>query len=372
METIQKIPFFGIDRFYKKYSAEVSEIISTVYQTGQMMDGPSVAGFEKNIAAYCNRKHAITVNNCTDALYFSLKLAGIKEGDEILITGYSFIASVTPILMLNAIPVFVDIEPDYFSMDMNDLEKKITKKTKAILAVHLYGQAMPLDILETLSAKYNLILIEDGAQALGCSYKNKKVGSTGLLSCTSFDPTKIIGAFGTGGVLFTDDYEIYKEAKKLRYHGKNDKGQYEMLGYNSRINSAQAALLDFQLMKIEDIILQRRNVAELYNRYLKEIPRLETPKINPDGIATFHKYVIKTEKRDELKKYLGTQGIHTMIHYDKAMFENVLFEKFDYKAENIHRIHRIKNKVLSLPVYPGLTENEAGYICQKIKEFYSY
>ncbi|MBI4645486.1 MAG: aminotransferase class I/II-fold pyridoxal phosphate-dependent enzyme, partial [Bacteroidia bacterium] len=190
------------------------------------------------------RKYAVAVGSCTDALYFALQLAGIERGDEVLVTCFSYIASVSPILRVGAIPVFVDIDKESFMMDLNDLERKITNKTKAILAVHQFGQSLPLAHLEALAAKYNLIIIEDVAQAFGCRNYDHPAGNIGIASCFSFDPTKIIGAFGTAGALATDDEQIYNKAKKLRFHGKNPAtGDFEMPGYNSQIASSQAAIL---------------------------------------------------------------------------------------------------------------------------------
>lgn len=367
-----QIPFFGIDRFYKQNEEEIHSTVTEVFSTGKVLMGKEIETLEHNLSIITKRKYAVAVSNCTDALYFALLSAGIKSGDEVITTGYSFIASVTPILRAGAIPVFVDIDPENFMLDIAETEKKITAKTKAIIAVTLYGQALPILKWEELANKYNLILIEDAAQSLGSFSINRASGSMGLISCTSFDPTKIIGAFGTGGALLTDNEDIYKQILQLRYHGKNQQsGQFEGIGFNSQISSLEAALLNLQLEKINEFITKRNYIGEKYCTAFFNINEIKIPQIIPGHTHIFHKFVIQTQRRDELKKYLEAKGIATMIHYPYAIFEQSIFSEYVKNPENFTNINTIKKSVLSLPIYPELTDKEADYICKCVKDFFT-
>ncbi|MFH1319479.1 MAG: DegT/DnrJ/EryC1/StrS family aminotransferase [Bacteroidota bacterium] len=370
MKNKINIPFYNVERLFRKYSKEIISTVSSVYSSGRVLMGPEIEEFEGKISKMCNRKYALAVGSCTDALYFALLSSGIGKNDEVLVTCFSYIASVTPILMVGAIPVFIDIEPDYFMMDLSDVEAKITGKTKAIIAVNLFGQTLPIDRLEEIAARNGLVLIEDAAQSLGSKYEGNPAGSMGLTSCLSFDPVKIIGAFGAGGVLLTDDETIYRKVKKLRYHGKNmESGTFEILGYNSRIATSQAALISMQLDLLDDWIKKRNEIAAAYDRELSVINDIEIPKSRKGDSHIYHKYVIRVENRDDLRKYLADNGVKTMVHYSEALFEYPLFNNYKYHAENLTVVHNVKNKVISLPIYPELENEEIQYICNVIKKY---
>lgn len=366
------IPFFGIDRMYAKYSDQILERLHSVYSDGRVLQGPEISEFEEGITKYCGRKFGVSVGSCTDALYFALKSAGVNQSDEVLVTSFSFIASASPIVRIGAVPVFVDIEPDYYMMNLNDLESKITNKTKAIIAVHLFGQTLPIDEIEEIAVKNNLILIEDAAQSLGSKYKNRMAGSMGLCSCISFDPTKVIGAFGSGGVLLTDNEDIYSTVKKLRYHGKNtNTGVFEIFGFNSQLASGKAALLSLQLDLLEDWIKRRREIAGIYSDELSDIEEINLPKIRDGAEHIYHKFVISTKNRDNLRNYLKEKGIQIMVHYNKTIYENPSFNSIRYKADGLSIVHDVKKSVLSLPLYPELKNDEVLYICDAIKAYFT-
>ncbi len=364
------IPFYGIDRMYKDNSSEISEIIDGIYRGGKMLMGPEIELFETAISDHCDRKYAVAVGSCTDALYFSLKAAGINVGDEVLVTGFSYIASATPILRAGAIPVFVDINSDNFQMNLDDLTSKVTAKTKAIINVNLFGEMLDPEKIIELADSHGLILIEDAAQSLGSEYHGRPSGSVGISSCLSFDPTKIIGAFGNGGAVLCDKLETRDHIRKLRNHGKNNEGEFEILGYNSRMASAQAALLSFQLGKLDSWIARSNEIAKLYNEKLSDIEQIITPKIRSGNIHTFHKYVIRTENRDELKQHLSDIGIQTLVHYGHVIPEQPLFKSTDQNKEQLTVALKTKNEVLSLPIYPQLSNEEAGSICSAIRAFF--
>jgi len=370
MSEKTQVLFYGIDRFFKNHADNLSKIFADIGSTGKMLMGEKVGIFEKELALFCSKKYAVSTSSCTDALFFALLSANIKADDEVLVPSFSYIATVTPVLQTGATPVFVDIIPDAFSMDTEDLRRKITNKTKAIIFVHLFGSFCPIDEIAQIAKENNLLLIEDNAHSLGSvSNKNIKAGNHGEVSCVSFDPTKIIGGFGTAGALLTDNESIYRYVNKLRYQGKDPfNGQFDILGYNSRISTFQAALINYQLKMIDSLIERRQKIAEYYNNVIDKLSGIDYTQ--KQTRSTFHKYVIQTEKRDDLKFFLKEKGIQNMIHYDKALFEHTLFNFHKHRAENISKVHEVKQKVLSLPIYPEMTDLEIEYVADCLKEFY--
>ena len=256
-------------------------------------------------------------------------------------------------------------------MDLDNLEHKITDKTTAIIAVHLFGQTLNMTRIEEIARIHNLALIEDAAQSLGAHYNGKKAGSLGMISCISFDPTKVIGAFGNGGVMLTDNCEVYEAGKKYHYHGKNlQTGDFEILGYNSRMASSQASLLNLQLDWIGNWIKQRNHIATIYTAELGNVDDIILPLADKGSNHIYHKYVIRVkQKRDELKSFLSERKIKTMIHYNKPLFDNPVFLHHDYYADNIHNVYKIIKEVLSLPIYPFMTDKEAHYVTDSINKF---
>ncbi|MFH2095118.1 MAG: DegT/DnrJ/EryC1/StrS family aminotransferase, partial [Bacteroidota bacterium] len=324
---------------------------------------------EKHLAKRCKRKFAMMTSSCTDALYFSLKAAGVGKGDEIPVTSFSFISSASCILRTGAIPVFTDIDPVSYMMDLSSLEKYISPQTKAIVAVHLNGQTLPFDKLREFAAKHKLSIIEDAAQALGASWNGEPAGSAGKISCLSFDPTKIVGGYGTAGAVLTDNPEYAEKIRMLRYHGRNNNREYETEGYNSHPSCWQAALIDMQLANLDQIISGRNRVAERYTKQLSAIGKIKLPVILPVNRHNFHKYIIRVEKRDDLKKHLTVHGIETMIHYPAPLSSQPVFKDFTSRFPLVNA-EKAAKEVLSLPVYPELTDGEIDYICEKINEFY--
>jgi UDP-2-acetamido-2-deoxy-ribo-hexuluronate aminotransferase len=363
------IPFYGIKKFYEENSNEILDTVNRVYSLG-MMFGEETVKLENELCKLTGRKFAITVNSCTDALFFALKSAGVGKGNEVIVTSFSFIASSSPIVRVGAIPVFADINPSTYLTDISDLEKKITTKTKAIIAVHLFGQTLDISAIETIAKKNNIFLIEDAAQALGAKSAGRKAGSMGNTSCLSFDPTKILSAFGSGGALLTDDEQIYKIINKLRYHGKGSVDDYELPGFNSRLSASQCALLTYQMNKhLTKRINRLREIAQIYQHELSDIDELTLPEVLEGNLHIFHKYVIQTPCRDKLRTFMKDHGIETMVHYSKPSFKYSLFLNFSHKAENITVCDNVCNNVLSIPIYPELKEEEIYYICKTIKSF---
>lgn len=366
-----KIPFYGIERFYENNRQTIIEYTDLIFSSGQLLKSKEIDEFENQLAEYCGRKYALTVNNGTDALFFSLKALNLNQGDEVLVTAFSFISSATCILRAGLIPVFVDTDKTTYNIDYSDLKNKITDKTRAIIAVNVFGQTVDYDSINEIIKGKKISIIEDSAQSIGSEYKGKKSGSFGITSCISFDPTKVVGAFGTGGCILTDDDNIYKSINSLRNNGKNENGEYEILGYNSQISSLQAKLLSWQLKKMNLYIDKRTEIAEIYDYKLGSNPNVVIPLIIENHKHNYHKYVIRAERRDELKAFLEDSGIQTNIHYQKPLTEQPVLRKYYNKSMDIENTYSLSKEVLSLPIYPELQKDEINYICDKINEFYN-
>ncbi|PIP54324.1 MAG: hypothetical protein COX07_05960 [Bacteroidetes bacterium CG23_combo_of_CG06-09_8_20_14_all_32_9] len=364
---MKPVKFYNVDRFYQLNKDKIIELANEVFSTGQVLEGIYVTKTEKKLAQLTNRKYAVTVNSCTDALFFSLIASGIKYGDEVLVPAFSFIASASAIIRTGATPVFVDVNDDGL-INFEKAAKKITQRTKAIVAVHLFGKMANPETLNSFSKQFNLTIIEDAAQALGSRHTEIPAGNTGLASCFSFDPSKIVNAFGTGGVIVTDNEEIAGKAKSMRVHGKSaNVNNFEILGCNSRIPSLQAAILHFQLLQIKDITSKRNNVANYYYSKLSNIHNLRFLIPSQDELWNYHKFPIFTSFRDKLKDYLSKNNIETGIHYSKTLPEYSVFGKSEISYPVAEMLSKTE---LSLPIYPELNEEELSWICDCINKFY--
>ena len=369
-----QIHFFGIDRQYKRYRDDFIKITDKVLSSGKVLQGPEIKKMEETLCRICSRKHSVVLGSGTDALAFALMTAGIGPGDEVLVTSFSFFASVSPILRVGAIPRFVDIEPEYYMMDTSLLDSLVTENTRAMIAVHLFGQTLPMNVIEEFANRHNLVLIEDAAQALGSHDDNRQAGSMGNISCLSFDPTKVIGSFSSAGALLTDDDEILQKVRFMRYHGKNpETKRYEMLGYNCQLSSEMAAMLCFKLAKMNEWQKERGIIADIYFEHLSEIAEVTLPGIRPDSGHNWHKFVIQVDDRDNLFQFLKKRGIITMIHYPAAICDEPLIQKLQlpFESVNVPAVRKIVSNVLSLPIFPELTEAEAMYVVESIKDFYN-
>ncbi len=368
-----QISFFGIDRQYKRYRDDFIKITDNVLSSGKVLQGPEVQEMEETLCGMCSRKHSVVLGSGTDALAFALLSAGIGPGDEVLVTSFSFFASVSPILRVGAVPGFIDIESEYYNMVTSLLDSLVTGKTKAMIAVHLFGQTLPMNVIEDFADRHNLVLIEDAAQSLGSSDGDRPAGSMGKISCLSFDPTKVIGSFSSAGALLTDDDEIFRKVRSMRYHGKNpETKRYEMLGYNCQLSCEMAAMLSFKLAKINEWRKERETIADIYLEHLSEIDEITLPVIRPGSGHNWHKFVIRADDRDNLFRFLKERGIITMIHYPVALCDEPLVKKLQLPLESVNApaTRKIVSSVLSLPIFPELTEAEAKYVVESIKDFY--
>jgi len=360
------IPFFSQKRenfFLKKKNAQH---FNKVLLSGKVLQGPSVTELENKLSKIYKRKYSVCVGSCTDALYFSLISLGINPDDEVLVSNYSYVASASAIVRVGAKPVFVDIDLDY-NMSLDYAKKYITKKTKALIYVHLFGKQGELKKIRKFCNIHKIYLIEDIAQTFGSLKVKKKAGSIGDAACVSFDPTKTISAPGSGGAVLTDSKKIYNRVKGMRYHGKNSITlNFEYLGFNSQMPTLTAAILLEKIKHNDKWILKRKKIAEYYSKNLTK--NVIVPEVNKNHV--FHKYVILSSKRNKLKNYLKDNKIEAMIHYTKLLSENKYLKKYIKKNQTFKIASKISKLALSLPVHPFLKDKEIKKIVNTVNNFF--
>lgn len=367
---MEKINFNSFNDFYLEHNQKILNQINLTLSSGEYIRGKENLILEKHMRSICKRNYAVTTSSCTDALFFALKSIGIKKGDEVILPAFSYIASLSPILMCEATPVFTDVQKDNLMIDSNEVKKAISQKTKAIIVVQLFGSCLEYENLKNLSKKHKITLIEDSAQALGARVNNRPAGSIGDISCFSFDPTKIISAFGTGGCILTDQKEIFDNIKKLIHHGKNATGEYELIGYNSKISELNVKLINYQISFLDSIVKRYLLIAQKYYKLLQDNPNIQFIKTSKFTNSTFHKFVIMANNRDALKDFLLKKRVPTRVHYKPLLHEHKLLIKKPFRKLETPIADQAKELVLSLPVHPYLKDKQIKYICRCINEFY--
>jgi dTDP-4-amino-4,6-dideoxygalactose transaminase len=363
-----KVPLVDLVTQYQNMKQEMDTAIHGVLDSGAFILGPAVKEFEKNMATYTGVKHAVGVASGTDAIQLALMAYNIGAGDEVITTPMTFVATVEVMVLLGIKPIFVDIDPKTYIIDPNQIEDKITSKTKAIVPVHLYGQCADMDVINDIAKHHNLVVIEDSAQAVGATYKGKKATSLGDTGCLSFFPSKNLGAYGDGGMVLTDDDDIADRVRKLRVHGSATKYQHVYLGVNSRLDSLQAAVLNVKLNYIDQWNEMRRQNAAKYNERLSESPAV-TPFVAEYNTHTYHQYTIQVEDRDGLQAYLKENDIATGIHYPIPLHLQPAYENLGYKKGDFPVAEEVSSHVVSLPMYPELPEEHIDYTTEHIKKF---
>jgi dTDP-4-amino-4,6-dideoxygalactose transaminase len=366
-----KIPLVDLKAQYSALREEIDGAIRKVIESGQFILGPEVAAFESEIAAYCQTKYAVGVASGTDALRLALLACGIKSGDEVITTPFTFIATTEAITDCGATPVFVDIDPVTFNLDPAKIEPKITSKTAAILPVHLYGHPADMGPIVSLARKYNLKIIEDCAQALGAEYKGKKVGSLGDAGCLSFFPSKVLGAYGDGGMVVTSHPEIMKMVTMLRNHGAQKKHFSLVSGFNSRLDDLQAAVLRVKFKNLDSWIKLRRQKAGLYSRLFDQIVGIKPPQAMRDSYHVYNYYTIRVtgEKlnRGSLQKHLNDNGVSTAVYYPLSLHMQQVYKSLGHKPGDFPASERAQGEVLSLPIYPELEDAEIEQIIKTME-----
>ncbi len=361
------IKFIGLDRMFKNHSLEFMEATEKVLSSGMAVGGPHVNEFEQNLTNITGRKHAVSVTSCTDALFFILTACGIGTVDEVITTSYSFIATASAILRTGAKPVFTDID-EHYHLNLEKVREARTDKTKAVLAVNLLGDCVDFPAFEEYCKKEDLILIEDAAQSFGAKLNNVPSGKLGLASAFSFSPMKTVPCFGTAGAVLTDDDNLAETCRSLRRHGKNNESPSSiMLGYNSVIPADKAAQLNISIKHMDEWQRKRVEIANKYIAGISGTGDIETPKTRKGVDHCWHKFMIRTSRRDELQKHLTIKGIPTQVHYKVPLPSEPIFG--DKDPDSYINANSYSKTCLSLPIYAELTDEEVAYIIKQINDF---
>lgn len=390
------IPLIDLKAQYKSIAEELDTVTKEVLSSAGYIMGKNVTEFEKEFAEYIGVKHAISVGNGTDSLVIALKSLGIGEDDEVITTPFTFFATAEAISAVGAKPVFVDVEEDTFDIDPTKIEEKITNKTKAILPVHIFGQSAKMDEINKIAKKYNLKVIEDACQAVGSKYKNRNIGTLADVACFSFFPTKNLGCAGDGGMIVTSDDNIATIARALRTHGSGENGQkaYNLLnnieeeiqtvknaddtvynplkyynyliGYNTRLDAIQAAILRVKLPYLDKWNEKRREIAKMYDEKLRDTD-LVTPVIKAENEPVYHMYILQSEDREAILNKLKEKGVATGVYYPVPLHLQKVYKDLGYKEGDMPVAEYLSHRTFAIPVYPELTEQEIDYIVESIK-----
>ncbi len=358
-----KVPLLDITRQVTPMRSEIDRALDRVVTETKFILGPQVKEFETSIAHYCDVKHAVGVASGTDALVIALQAMGIRRGHEVITTPYSFYATASSIWRIGARPVFVDIDPLTYNIDPKLISEVITDRTKAILAVHLFGQCADMDSLQIESR--GVPVVEDAAQAIGATWKGVRAGKLGIMGCFSFFPSKNLGGFGDAGMIVTDDASLAERSTALRVHGARETYFHDEVGYNSRLDTIQAAILDVKLKYLESWHEGRRRNAAYYNEAFKN-SRIVTPACRPEAGHIYNQYVIRVPNRDELKTKLQEAGIGTAIYYPLPLHLQPCFSELEYHLGDFPEAERASRETLALPIFAELTRSELEYVVDTV------
>jgi dTDP-4-amino-4,6-dideoxygalactose transaminase len=364
----KSIPALDLKAQYASIREEVLTAVNAVLDSQHFILGPQVQGLEKEVPAYLKCGFGVGVASGTDALILALRACGIGPGDEVICPPFTYIATADSVSLLGATPVFVDIEPKTFTMDARKIEERITPRTKAIIPVHLYGQAADMDPILEIARRRNLRIIEDNAQAIGSTYKEKYVATIGDIGCLSFFPSKNLGACGDGGMIVTNSENSAKRLRSLRAHGSVKKYYSEEQGWNSRLDEIQAAILRVKLRHLDSWSEGRRAHAARYDVLLKTIPGVVTPVVADWGTHVFHQYTIRIPRRDHVQKVLAERGIASTVYYPWPIHLQPLYKALGYKQGDFPQTERACEEALSLPIYPELTEPQMNRVADAIAD----
>jgi len=362
-----RIPLVDLKIQYQNIKEDVLSEISQALDSMQLFLGKNVQALESDFAEYCGTEFAIGVSSGTDALHIALRACGIGPGDEVITVSHTFIATVEAIILAGAKPVLIDIDPETYNMDTSQVEKAITGKTKAIIPVYMYGHPADMDPIIEIARNHDLKIIEDACQAHGAEYKGRRVGSLGDIGCFSFYFTKNLGAYGEGGIITTSDPDIARRCRMLRDHGQNEKYHHALIGINGRLDELQAAVLRIKLPHLENWIEKRRVLAQAYNEGLPE--SLIKPQDMPWAKHVYHLYVVRTPERDQLREWLESKDVGAGMHYPIPVHLQEAWRACGGGELSLPVTEKITKEIISLPMYPELTLEEAGIICSYVREF---
>lgn len=369
---MKKVPLMDIRSQYLELKEEIDKALLNVFDKSNFIMGDEVKRFEEEFSSYCGTKYSVGVANGTDALTLILDALSIGPGDEVITTPFTFFATAESIMRLGAKPVFVDIDPETYNINPDQIEAVISSKTKAILPVHIFGQIADMDRINAISKKYDLFVIEDACQAAGAEYKGKKAGSLGDAAAFSFFPTKNLGGAGDGGMVTTSEEAIAEKVRLLRVHGSFKKYYHETIGYNSRLDTLQAAVLSIKLKKLDEWNERRRKAASFYNEALKDLP-IVLPKEDKSCKHIYHLYVIRVPEglRDKLSEYLTANGVGNGVYYPLPLHLQEACRDLGYKTGSLPEAEKLSREALALPMSAHLTEEDLSYVVEKIREFFA-
>jgi dTDP-4-amino-4,6-dideoxygalactose transaminase len=364
------VPFVDLRAQYEEVREELEPLVLEVLASGRYTPGEHVRRLEEEIAGYCGVEHGIACNSGTDALRMALQAIGVGKDDEVITTPFTFVATVEAILQNGAKPVFVDIDPRTFNINVEQVEQALSPRTKAIIPVHLFGQLADMESLQSLAERYGIAIVEDAAQALGSTRKNKPAGSWGVATALSFFPTKNLGAAGDAGMILTNDSHVASTCRKLRIHGMGeDPYVYEHIGYTSRMDEIQAVILRVKFGKLERWTHARQAHAEVYHRAFQDT-EIQIPFVHPETTChTYHQYTVRTPHRDELRKYLTEHGVATQIYYPVPLHLQPAYRFLGYHEGDFPEAERASREVLSLPIHPHLSAEQVEYVADVVLHF---
>jgi dTDP-4-amino-4,6-dideoxygalactose transaminase len=365
---VMEVPFIDLRGQYRSIKVEIDEAVEAVFEGGQFVGGKFVHQWETSFASLLNINHCIGVGNGTDAIFIALKSLGVLPGDEVITPAFAWISSAETITMATGKPVFADVLPETLTINPDSIESRITKRTKGIIVVHLFGQAAHAHALKRVCDKHGLFLIEDCAQAHLTKEFEKTVGGIGNAGTFSFYPTKNLGAYGDAGCIVTNDQDLEKRVRLYANHG--GLGEHLMEGTNSRLDSLQAAVLSAKCHHLPVWTEKRIANAQHYNTLLESMDEIRTPVVRKETVHTFHQYVIRVGRRDDLREFLSGQGIQTMIHYPTALTNLPAFRYLAHSKADFPVASQCQEEVLSLPIHAGLSHDQIDYVCESIRRFY--
>ena len=373
---MEQIRMVDLQAQYKNIQGQIDEAIKGVIESTAFINGPEVKKFQKELEEYLNVKHVIPCANGTDALQVALMSLDLKEGDEVITSNFTFAATVEVIKLLKLNPILVDVDPDTFQIDPEEIKRRIGPKTKAIIPVHLFGQCSDMEVISSIAKENNLFVVEDTAQAIGAEFRfsngeKKMAGTIGDLGTTSFFPSKNLGCYGDGGAIFTNNDELAALCKSFVNHGMGERYYYEHVGVNSRLDSLQAAILRVKLPYLNNYSASRNKAANYYDDAFKDIEELQTPSRVSFSSHVFHQYTLKVkENRNELKKFLEDNGVPAMIYYPVPLHCQKAYRSDNLTDNDFQITNKLCGEVISLPMHTELSEKQLSFISNKIKEFF--
>jgi dTDP-4-amino-4,6-dideoxygalactose transaminase len=362
-----EIPFVDFSQQYLTIKDEIDSGLKSVFEKGNFILGQEEKDFASDFAKYCDVTYAVGVNSGTDALYLALSALGIKQGDEVIIPSFTFIASALCVSYTGATPVFADIEDKTYNIDPNKLKEYITDKTKAILLVHIYGQPANMEAINAIAKGHNIAVLEDACQAHGATYKGKKTGSLSKMGCFSFYPTKSLGAFGDGGMIVMDSKEEYDKVRMLGNYGRKGRYEHKIKGYNSRLDTVQAVVLSAKLKYLDEWNKMRNDHANYYCELLRDVKEIKLPEKEEDRTHVYQTFAIRIKERDKVSDEMKKKGVGVLIHYPIPLHLQEAYAELGYKRGDLPVSEGLADEELSLPMFPHMNNEQIEYVCESLK-----